>query len=713
MRYFYIFLCVLFLIFSVYGPLFAVTLEMSATDKSKLPEGPAPSNYPTDSQGTAYAASMAQTFSFAITGLQPNQYYRISAKLTRSNYDGFAANFPADGTNKYKDLAFLRSDYVQKVNGKTTYPLGWRYKSDTELSFNNEKLNYALPGGIIVRCYDWGANGTLTVRIERKTGNKKWVDVTMNPLTHRIPFDANGNQIADGWESDTTKNWVASADDENVPNGTPAGDGWSVYGEYRGLFLNPTDSAITRLNPTAKDVLVCSSAEIASFGTGSVGIPHHSWGTVHEDMVNDAWATVRKNRTQVEPRLNKSIGEVSFNSEGIPGYTDDRRAWAIRIDFSSSNPERFGDVPIGSPSYTSKILVYKTAIRGYVIDTFADHGVKYQDSNKKDTQEFTDAVKVVINNTISHEIGHALAIEHCTHAGCVMRDGRNHVYTFDSNTKVLTHDITGIDADHDAQYAARGVIGLNVSNCGTCGDVHTDDEDEDGEDENDDTTTTPTPAPSTPGSSTHPCGIHATSVSGDHSQITPPCGDPSHATIVLYACQTGSTHATQITGYSGTFYECQPHTTFACGHTDLMSNSYTHRSETCPLDGYGQACSSGSYYACQSHTHDYPTPITGPCGHIYGTHERSSHARQASCTQTNANGDSCTVTGFYACQTHTHVFPVRATCANGHTYDPSNSTENNRHRTRTCRWCSQTWEKCTSGAPTCLVKTSRRCWAIE
>ena len=172
----------------------------------------------------------------------------------------------------------------------------------------------------------------------------------------------------------------------------------------------------------------------------------------------------------------------------------------------------------------------------------------------------------------------------------------------------------------------------------------------------------PTPTPS-PTPTMHPCGMHATSVSGDHSQISPPCGDPSHANIVLYACQTGSTHATQITGYSGTFYECQPHQTFACGHTDLMSNSYTHRSETCPLDSNGQACSSGSYYACQSHTHVYPAPS--------------------------------------------------ATCANGHTYDPSNSTENNRHRTRTCRWCSQTWQRCTSGAPTCLVKTSRSCWAIE
>ncbi len=220
--------------------------------------------------------------------------------------------------------------------------------------------------------------------------------------------------------------------------------------------------------------------------------------------------------------------------------------------------------------------------------------------------------------------------------------------------------------------------------------------------------TTPTTAPQN--AITGACGVHtiAASDASSHESGTYACGVHSG-----YLCQASSDHGTTISGWGGSFYECQPHQTFACGHTDLTANSYTHRSETCPFDSYAQACSSGSYYACQSHTHDYPNRIDGACGHTYTVGQRSSHELQASCSETNANGDSCTVTSFYACQTHTHVYPVRATCANGHSYDPDISTENNRHRTRTCRWCSQTWQKCVSGAPQCLVKTKRNCWAIE
>ena len=97
--------------------------------------------------------------------------------------------------------------------------------------------------------------------------------------------------------------------------------------------------------------------------------------------------------------------------------------------------------------------------------------------------------------------------------------------------------------------------------------------------------------------------------------------DTPQETDVSYACgihsgasaDESSDHQTLITGYSGSFYECQPHTTFGCGHTDLSSNSYTHRSETCPKNSNGKSCNVGSYYACISHTHDYP-PTTVACG---------------------------------------------------------------------------------------------------
>ena len=174
-------------------------------------------------------------------------------------------------------------------------------------------------------------------------------------------------------------------------------------------------------------------------------------------------------------------------------------------------------------------------------------------------------------------------------------------------------------------------------------------------------------------SAMHACGIHATTVSGSHSQITPPCGDSAHAG---YACQISSDHNTAMSGWSGTFYECQPHTDYPCGHTDPTANS-------------------------------------------------AYHAPQASCLVTNANGDSCTVTGFYGCQSHTHVYPAptiscgrsgcsqtvtsstqhSATCASGHSYWTCNPSDVSLHITRTCRLstCGKSWERCSTvgGTPLC------------
>ncbi len=187
--------------------------------------------------------------------------------------------------------------------------------------------------------------------------------------------------------------------------------------------------------------------------------------------------------------------------------------------------------------------------------------------------------------------------------------------------------------------------------------VHSDTPDSSDDDDDDsteqDTQGLQTEQTQTPAPSMHACGVHATSESGDHSWVTPACGDITHAG---YACQIGSTH------------------------TNL----------------------------------------------------------QASCTVTNSNGDYCTVTSFYACQYHTHVYPApppptihcarpgctdvvstayvhQANCAHcSDTIWTCNTSDVARHRLQTCRrdGCGQSWYKCTS-APTCLARPTRTCWPIN
>ncbi|MDE0086571.1 MAG: fibronectin type III domain-containing protein, partial [Candidatus Poribacteria bacterium] len=92
-----------------------------------------------------------------------------------------------------------------------------------------------------------------------------------------------------------------------------------------------------------------------------------------------------------------------------------------------------------------------------------------------------------------------------------------------------------------------------------------------------DSTTTPTSTPSTPSTPTyHACGIHESTVSGDHSWITPSCGVSAHAG---YACQVSSDHKFPV---------------------------------TCPHNSNGQSCIYSTYYPCSPHTHAYPSAPREP-----------------------------------------------------------------------------------------------------
>ena len=150
-----------------------------------------------------------------------------------------------------------------------------------------------------------------------------------------------------------------------------------------------------------------------------------------------------------------------------------------------------------------------------------------------------------------------------------------------------------------------------------------------------------------------------------------------------------------------------------------------------------------SYHTCGVHetwqSGDHSAASCGTSGHYVC--DGSDHSLQASCLVTNANGDYCTVTSFYACQYHTHVYPAppptpSATCArsacgqtvsdrlahridcgpcNGHYWTCISGAADN-HRLKTCRFteCGQTWYACGT-RPSCQKPWRQRnglgCWA--
>ena len=139
------------------------------------------------------------------------------------------------------------------------------------------------------------------------------------------------------------------------------------------------------------------------------------------------------------------------------------------------------------------------------------------------------------------------------------------------------------------------------------------------------------------------------------------------------------------------------------------------------------------YVDSQGNTVD-PSTVTRNCGHLLSA--SGDHSLQASCSVTNTNGQSCTVTNFYACQSHTHTYPnarflplltVRQrcqsaslgyTCSKGgyttgrdthtstcplwHRYWDCHPASVEKHKVRTCVRCSNTYQNCDGGRNPCI-----------
>lgn len=433
---YYIFSFTLLLLFVCLGSLNVlyangITFEMLQDDRSKLPEGPSPSNDAT------YNSTTAQTFTFTLTGIEDNEYYDISVALSRSNFKGYAANFPKDGGGTYKDLEFLQSDYVQTANGKKQ----WTWNSDTSLSFSIDTENNAKPGNIVVRCHDWGANGSVSVTIEKR-GEAAYI------LTKTVPYDeANKNGIADTWETvaalkvlldNNLLGYDPTADAEVAPDATNPnnGDGWTNYDEYRGIFTEQADASVTRLDPTEKDIIYTLHTSLQAYGLGQLrDINKHRFRYVDSSFVKTRFTEVYEYAADGEASQKSDIddltGRINYNSNPGGSWTpvpNAKDVWAIRIkddDEEGTNDKkyRYGHATNGSPSKYSLIKIFTTNIRNYVVRRWDDiDWVNEPETVNNADAHKTSAIKKMTSLVIAHEVVHSINVNHhCEHLNCLMR----------------------------------------------------------------------------------------------------------------------------------------------------------------------------------------------------------------------------------------------------------------------------------------------------
>ena len=185
------------------------------------------------------------------------------------------------------------------------------------------------------------------------------------------------------------------------------------------------------------------------------------------------------------------------------------------------------------------------------------------------------------------------------------------------------------------------------------------------------------------GGSLHACGIHDTSVSGNHTSMYVCDISPCSNRIVLGClalCPETDNHGKVVCTISG----CQDSTPY-----DPNSS----------WGGWHAPCDECSQYICTGGGHSW-------------------YPRCTDTTHTNANGDSCTAGG-YECVSHTPVYPAppptTATCSQcSISYDP-NGVHAWKHQPRQCvkeKWrrvdgrlkkliCTNTFYRCTNGCSTC------------
>ena len=135
-----------------------------------------------------------------------------------------------------------------------------------------------------------------------------------------------------------------------------------------------------------------------------------------------------------------------------------------------------------------------------------------------------------------------------------------------------------------------------------------------------------------------------------------------------------------------------------------------------------------------------PNTVTRPCGHLLSA--SGDHSLQASCSVTNNRWQRCTVTNFYACQSHTHTYRTmpcprtlqggasiagfgiggfsnggtsvcskggylttgdnhRSTCRLRHSYWDCDRAAVEQHKVRTCARCSNTYQNCEGASNPC------------
>lgn len=306
---------------------------------------------------------------------------------------GLCMNEPADNADDTLDLAIapIGSGLVFGGDNQTARTEG----DETEAS-------------VFVQARDWGAYGRLSAKAKLVLGGEE-VEVdavyekTGEPFLS-IPKDENSNSVADGWEE---QNGIypsaGDADADDTPEGKCQGDGFSVYEEYRGFFVQ---DAHRRLNPKKKDLFVYDPDNLVKGGA----LASATQLEVHFPSASESHCGGSS-----EDRV------VNFNADRYH-VVDQHGLWLKKEAHGTSRRYNWGacegGAEIGPPRTAEKfVLVFADQIREDITRVFRENEPEIrntlgQKGVRPDAAWLEGQIQAAIGMVATHEASHGLGVSH-------------------------------------------------------------------------------------------------------------------------------------------------------------------------------------------------------------------------------------------------------------------------------------------------------------
>jgi len=253
---------------------------------------------------------------------------RLSLSLIDvSEQKGVCLNWPQGGSTNV-GLRFRKEDFPDGG------PLTFVDEKHVETR-DDERIERAT---VTVYAHDFGAWGTLRVRAKDEADAEAKTLVRGQTTTDlKIPKDDNANNIADSWEPagvPTDKSW----DGETVGGQDTAGDGLTLYNEYRGVVAldGQGKKAHQRLTPTEKELFIVDP---------QTSFPSSIWKRVSNITA------IRLNDSLVKAASGDGAPLVDFNADDVGSHPVHAvKLWVISGDLDPTPPKPDGQTT-ADPSF--------------------------------------------------------------------------------------------------------------------------------------------------------------------------------------------------------------------------------------------------------------------------------------------------------------------------------------------------------------------------